>query len=85
MPSKVEDMRASSAQRVKTKEEQLANAREYAKTLSPARKVIKKSPTRSTTPKKDAAAATSPACVKTPLSKEEQLARARGNVETVLF
>ncbi|KAL7480642.1 hypothetical protein ACHAW6_006315, partial [Cyclotella cf. meneghiniana] len=77
MPSKVEDMRASSSQRVKTKQEQLAAAREYAKTLSPARKVTKKSPTRSTTPKKDAAAATSPVHVKTPLSKEEQLARAR--------
>jgi hypothetical protein len=77
MPSKVEDMRASSFQHVKTKEEQLASAREYAKTLSPARKVTTKSPTRSTTPKKDSAAATSPVCVKTPLTKKEQLARAR--------
>ncbi|KAL3804356.1 hypothetical protein HJC23_011284 [Cyclotella cryptica] len=86
MPSKVDEKRACSTQPtikqekstpVKTKEEQLASAREYAKTLSPARKTTKKSPTRLTTPKKKALAATSPACLKTPLSKEEQLARAR--------
>eukprot|EP00804_Cyclotella_cryptica_P023550 CCRYP_018911-RA/>CCRYP_018911-RA protein AED:0.11 eAED:0.11 QI:1218/0.5/0.66/1/0/0.33/3/148/206 len=86
MPSKVDKKRACSAQPtikqekstpVKTKEEQLASAREYAKTSSPARKTTKKSSTRLTTPKKKDSAATSPACVKTPLSKEEQLARAR--------